>query len=207
VELCFRGGISGFNLRSDLTGQRHVLYRLSSSEARRTLEVRLAPAGNETAQLNYLRSVAEEWGDKARTGHLPRPAAWLNLTTSVLKTLQYPLPATTFTEKECTAIMAPILAAGLPTSGICRNFPRALVYGSLKKSRPRTSNMVLGKGRVWSADCNIYQQSFLSFLGVTCYVCTVFSFYLGTPLRLFLAANVLVLQNDNDTSMINSINK
>jgi hypothetical protein len=44
-----------------------------------------------------------------------------------------PVPSSkTFTEKECTAIMAPILAAGLPTSCICRNFPRALIYGPLK---------------------------------------------------------------------------
>ena len=28
--------------------------------------------------------------------------------------------------------MAPILESGLPLSGICRTFPRALVYGSLK---------------------------------------------------------------------------
>jgi hypothetical protein len=96
------------------------------------LGVRLAPDGNETAEFNYLRSVAEEWRNKARTGHLPRPAAWLSLTTTVLKTLQYALPATTFTEKQCTAIMAPCLAAGLPTSRICRTFPRDLVYGPLK---------------------------------------------------------------------------
>jgi hypothetical protein len=27
--------------------------------------------------------MSEEWGDKARTGHLHRPAEWLNLTTTV----------------------------------------------------------------------------------------------------------------------------
>jgi hypothetical protein len=116
----------------DLIWQRHVLDRMSPSEARRTLGVRLAPDGNEIAEFNYLRSVAEEWWDKARAGHLSRSAAWLNLTTTVLKTLQYPLAATKFTEKQCTAIMAPVLEAGLPTSGICRTFPRDLVYGPLK---------------------------------------------------------------------------
>jgi hypothetical protein len=116
----------------DIIGQRQVLDRLPPLEARRTLGVRLAPDGNEIAEFKYLRSVAEEWRDKARTGHLSRPAAWLNLTTTVLKTLQYPLAATTFTEKQCTAIMAPVLEARLATSGICRTFPRDLVYGPLK---------------------------------------------------------------------------
>jgi hypothetical protein len=36
----------------DFTGQRQVLDRLSPSEARRTLGVRLAPDGNETAEFN-----------------------------------------------------------------------------------------------------------------------------------------------------------
>jgi hypothetical protein len=83
-------------------------------------------------RINYLRSVAEEWRNKARTGHLPRPAAWLSFTTTVLKTLQYPLPVTTFTERQCAVIMVPCLVASLPTSRICRTFPRALVYGPLK---------------------------------------------------------------------------
>jgi hypothetical protein len=59
------------------------------------------------------------------------------LTTTVLKTpLQYHLSATAFTEKECNAIMAPCLIAGLPTSGIFSDLRPT------KKSRLCTSKFV-----------------------------------------------------------------
>jgi hypothetical protein len=42
------------------------------------------------------------------------------------------IPATTLTQKQCDAIITPILQAGLPCSGIVRTFPRALVYGPIE---------------------------------------------------------------------------
>ena len=50
---------------------------------------------------------------------------------TILCTLVYPLPATTFTAQECLKIMRPILNAGLPRSGIVRSFPRAVVHGPI----------------------------------------------------------------------------
>ena len=49
-----------------------------------------------------------------------------------MKKNEYPLIALTLAEKECNHIMAPILESGLPKSGICRNTPRALIYGHKK---------------------------------------------------------------------------
>ena len=46
-----------------------------------------------------------------------------------LKSIQYPLPATTLTEERCASIMKPLLKVGLPSSGIVRTIPRALVFG------------------------------------------------------------------------------
>jgi len=36
----------------------------------------------------------------------------------ILRKLDYPLVATTFTQKECHSIMSPILTAGLPAAGM-----------------------------------------------------------------------------------------
>ena len=65
-------------------------------------------------------------------GHLNRSDVWLALNTTVMKSLEYPLLATTISIKECTYIMAPILSAGLPNAGMCRNMARSLVYGPSK---------------------------------------------------------------------------
>ena len=46
-----------------------------------------------------------------------------------MKTLEYPLLATTLTQKDCAYIMAPVLEGGLTRAGICRNMARALVHG------------------------------------------------------------------------------
>jgi hypothetical protein len=43
--------------------------------------------------------------------------------------MEYPMAATTIKEQEWNHIMIPILKAGLPRSGIERNFPRDILYG------------------------------------------------------------------------------
>ena len=105
------------------------LQRLSVKEAQQTLGVRIAPDGNNDAELLFLRERVDTWADCIRTGHLPRNLAWESMSTTILKSLQYPLPATTLTEQQCALIMSPLLQAGLPSSGIVRTIPRALVLG------------------------------------------------------------------------------
>lgn len=67
-----------------------------------------------------------------RTNRLDRTTAWVNLQTTVTKTLEYPLPATTLTREECLYIMRPLCQAGLPAMGINRNLPTELVWGPLR---------------------------------------------------------------------------
>ena len=116
----------------DSNGQRKKLERLSIGEAQRTLGVRLAPDGNSVREIEYLLGKAKEWRERIRTGHLPRHLVWESLQTTILKTLQYPTPATTLSKAQCDSIMSPLLQAGLPCAGISRNFPRVLVYGPTK---------------------------------------------------------------------------
>ncbi len=116
----------------DATGTRCTIERLEPTEARRTLGVRLALDGNFRAEVEYLHTIATDWADKVRVGHVKRTTAWLNLTSTILRKLSYPLPATYLTKTECEAIMRPILNAALPASGIVRTFPRAMVHAPLK---------------------------------------------------------------------------
>jgi hypothetical protein len=46
----------------------HVLSHLSVNEARRLLGCRSAPDGNNKAQVEYMRSVAVEWGANFKQG-------------------------------------------------------------------------------------------------------------------------------------------
>ena len=98
----------------DATGTRCTIERLEPTKAQRTLGVRLALDGNFKAEVEYLHTIATDWADKVQVGHVKRTTAWLNLTSTILRKLSYPLPATYLTKTECEAIMRPILNAALP---------------------------------------------------------------------------------------------
>ena len=102
----------------DCNGVRKTLKRLNVQDAERTLGVRLAPGGNCRAEFKYLlQQRAKAWADAIQVGHLPRDLVWKSMTSTILRTLYYPLAATTFTKEQCKAIMAPLLKVGLPQSG------------------------------------------------------------------------------------------
>jgi hypothetical protein len=105
------------------------LEQLEVHDGRCTLGVHLAPDGNNKAAISHLRRKAEEWRDYIKTGHLNKKDAWLATESTIMKSLLYPLPALTLTEKECNYILAPVLEAGLQSSAICKNYPRAVTYG------------------------------------------------------------------------------
>lgn len=67
-----------------------------------------------------------------RTGKISQSETWLAITSTIWRTLSYPLPATNLTKQQCEAIMYPILKYGLPAMGICRHFPRKLVFAPTK---------------------------------------------------------------------------
>ena len=105
------------------------LDQLEPSEARETLGVYLAPDGNNDEAVKRLREKAKAWSNLVTTGHLTAQDVRRAMDTTVIKSLEYPLPALTLSEKECKRIMAPVLEVALPKSNICRTYPRAVVYG------------------------------------------------------------------------------
>jgi hypothetical protein len=79
-----------------------------------------------------MKETTIKWADGMRTGRISREDAWLAFYSTVWKTLLYPLLALNLIREECENIVAPVLQYLLPAMGICRNFPRALVYNSVK---------------------------------------------------------------------------
>jgi hypothetical protein len=79
-----------------------------------------------------MMDLAIEWADCMRTGKIPKDDAWLAFNSTIWKTLSYPLPALNMSKEECESIMKPVLQYLLPAIGVCRNFPRTLVYNSEK---------------------------------------------------------------------------
>ena len=112
----------------DRDGQCHAVERLNPSDAKKTLGVWLAPDGNNIEAVEKLTAVADNWASRVRSGHLSTSDAWLSLTTTVMKTLEYPLAALTLTKEECDSIMQPLLREGLPKIGLGRTFPRDVIH-------------------------------------------------------------------------------
>ena len=130
----------------DMKGKMSQLQILDPHEAKRMLGVFLAIDGSNNIQHKHMRNIAERWYDQIRAGHLNRYDAWMALTTTVMKTLEYPLLASTLTEKECTSIMAPILTGGLPKMGVSRSMARDLVYAPLKYQGLSINNLYTTQG-------------------------------------------------------------
>jgi hypothetical protein len=73
---------------------------------------------------------ATRWADAMGTGSISKEDVWTAIHSTIWQTLSYPLPALRLPKAECNAIMAPILQYCLPALGVCRNFPRKLVFAT-----------------------------------------------------------------------------
>ncbi len=112
------------------TGVRETLTRVDPGTARETLGVFMAPDGNQEAQLSALTSSGKKWATHVQQGFLLQRDVLPMLKTTILKTFEYPMALTTFSARTWAKIMQPIIRTCLPKAGVCRNFPRAAVYGS-----------------------------------------------------------------------------
>jgi Reverse transcriptase (RNA-dependent DNA polymerase) len=113
-------------------GTRTPIQRYEPSESVSSLGLKYSPSGNMTDELEYLKSKSEQWAEHVRSGGVSRREAWYLLNAVIMKTIEYPLLATTFSKKELDQVMQPILKIGLPKSGICRNMARDAVFSPCK---------------------------------------------------------------------------
>jgi hypothetical protein len=113
----------------DTTAQRVTLDRHEPQVATETLGVWQAMDGNNQVQIAKLRKKTELFAECMRTGFLSKNDAWYAINTTIMKTLEYPMMATTISEYEWGQIMIPLLKMGLPRAGISSKFPRDVLFG------------------------------------------------------------------------------
>ena len=141
----------------DKTGQRQEVEKLDMDEARTMLGVNLAADGNNRSQVERMMKAATVWQEAIRTGKLHRSDAWTGLRTTIMKTLEYPLAATTLSQQECNKIMAKVLSASLPAGGVWRHMPRSVVHGPVNMTGLGIPDLYVLQGaqhvRNWVSHC------------------------------------------------------
>ena len=108
------------------------VQRKDVSEAAEALGIQSRPDGKMIDELKYLKGKVAKWCDAVRTKRLHKSEAWYCLNCTIMKTIEYPLMATTFTRSQIDDLMRPLLKTALPLSGVQSRLPRKLVYGTLK---------------------------------------------------------------------------
>ena len=106
--------------------------QLEPSQPQEALGIMCSLDGSMKAELKYLRGKVDKWCDAVRTKKILAGGAWYCLTSTIMKTIEYPLPATSSTQAQLDSLMCPILKVALNKCCVQNNLPRKLVYGTLK---------------------------------------------------------------------------
>jgi hypothetical protein len=101
--------------------------------------------GNNKAEINKLLRKSKEFAECLRTSILMHPDAWYTLNCTIMKTLEYPMVATTMTEPEWDKIRSPLLADTLPASGMTQKYPFVVAYGPLQYQDLRIIHPIIGR--------------------------------------------------------------
>jgi hypothetical protein len=88
---------ASFEVR-DITGLSRPVKKYEVWEAQETLGVYLAPDGNTQAQFQKMLQKVTHWADNMRTGRISRNEAWLALSSTIWRTICYPLSAINLTK-------------------------------------------------------------------------------------------------------------
>ena len=115
----------------DKSKTRFPLDTVSPWIGRRTLGVRIAPAGTWSDELKHRRDQARELSLLIAGSVLSPDTARLGYHMMVCPKIEYPLTVTQFTQRECDSISASVIRACLSTMGYNCNMPREVVYGPI----------------------------------------------------------------------------
>ena len=119
-------------LSLDSHGAPSPIRRLEVHQAQEALGIQMRPDRQMKDQVQHLRRRAMEWCDALRTKRLKKSEAWCCLNSTIMKTIEYPLMATTISKEDLQSIMRPILQTALPLCGYQKHLPRKLVHGSIQ---------------------------------------------------------------------------
>ena len=109
-------------------GVTEKLKYLTCDIAKEMLGVYIAPDGNQSKQMEVMRKKAVTWGNYMKEGSLRHYESWVTLNTTIIKSLEYPLAATTLSQSELRHIVSPAINSGLHCSGFGKHFPRSILY-------------------------------------------------------------------------------
>ena len=112
--------------------ERVTLQRIEPTEAKETLGIHIAFDGTWLGEYQHLLDKAKSYADHIRNSGLDKGDALYSLKSVIFMTFKYPLAAISLTKKQWEKIMKVCLEAGLPKSGIARNFPNVAIYAPLK---------------------------------------------------------------------------
>ena len=105
------------NLRTG-TLTTETLRRLDPHETvDKTLGVYLAMDGNNSREIEHLKTEVQRFCETVRTQKIECNDAWYIFEHSIMKTLEYPLAALTLNYSEWDSIMKPLLKIILPKAG------------------------------------------------------------------------------------------
>ena len=140
--------IPSFNTLSakDKDNNRIQLEYLAPNIAKEMLGVNLAPDGNNEKQVQILKEKAARLGHSISVSAASHSEAWLALQTMATKSIEYPLPALTLTEKECSSIMWRLVEKFLPKTGVNRNIKKEVRYGSISSQGLGVKNLYWTQG-------------------------------------------------------------
>ena len=106
----------------------NIIETESPKTGRRTLGVRIAPAGNWNDEFKYRRQQARTLAQQLNNATISKETAAIAYQMVICPKLEYTLGITQFTQSQCDQITAPVISAVLASLGYNRNMPRTVVY-------------------------------------------------------------------------------
>ncbi len=111
------------------SGQQHILPNIDVTTGKRTLGLRISPAGSWKTEYNFRMTQSKELALQIAGATLARSTAIKGYRQIYCPRLEYPLALTGFTPKECAKIQSPAINVFLQKMGYARTLPRAVVFG------------------------------------------------------------------------------
>ena len=113
----------------DRYGTRAPLRRFDVDYADKTLGVFISMDGNEQAEYDHLLSTSRTFALQLKAAKCSKNQALYTFSASFMKSIEYAMPVTQFSETEWHKILAPALKPTLQRSGISSSAPRAALFG------------------------------------------------------------------------------
>lgn len=92
----------------------------------------MSPDDDGKAEYSFLLGKTKGWAEQVRSGCLKKYDVLPMVKTTIMKTIEYPMALTSFSEQQWNEIMSPVLLTCLPKAGICRFFKRLSVFSPLR---------------------------------------------------------------------------